>query len=185
MYCIIFLRGDIVEGYTIIVLIFGVICLLMMVMIYFINRLFQYKTRIDNSFIAIKDNLVKRTLIVEDMINFLETNLEHEKSYQKKLIKAKDLVSIIKNNEEGIKLIKKTESDILGFVNLENTYKNLVKIKEYTNIKDEILKNNEQLIYAMDSYDKGVISYNDYRRKKFIYILSKLCKIPEYSCYNK
>ena len=70
MYCIIFLRGDIVEGYTIIVLIFGVICLLMMVMIYFINRLFQYKTRIDNSFIAIKDNLVKRTLIVEDMINF-------------------------------------------------------------------------------------------------------------------
>lgn len=179
------LRGDIVEGYTIIVLIFGVICFLMMLMIYFINRLFQYKSRIDNSFIAIKDNLGKRTLIVEDMINFLETNLEHEKSYQKKLMKAKDLISIIKNNEEGIKLIKKTESDILGFVKLENTYKNLTKNKDYLKIKSEILKNNEKLMYAMDSYDKGVISYNNYRSKKLIYTLSKLCKIPEYSCYNK
>ena len=173
------------KSYTVIVLIFGVICLLMMVMIYFINRILQYKNRIDNSFNAIKDSLEERTLIVEDMINFLATYIEHEKSYQKNLMKDKDLISTIKNNEEGIKLIKKTESDVLKFGELENTYKNLAKNKEYMKIKREILKNNENLMYAIDIYDKGVISYNNYREKKLIYTLSKLCKIPEYSCYNK
>ena len=185
MYCIIILRGDIVEDYTVIVLIFGLICLLMMVLIYFINRIFQHKTRIDNSFVAVRDLIEYRVLIVKDMITFLEMFLEHEKSYQKRLIQAKELLSTITNNKEGTQLIKKTETDILKFVKLENTYKNITKYKDYSLIKNEILKNNEKLMYAIDSYDKGVISYNNYRKKRLINILSKLCKIPEYDCYNK
>ena len=173
------------EGYTIIVVIFGVLILFLFIGIYFINRILQYKIKIDNSFAAIKENLDKRVDIVSDMIDFLNANLEYEKSYQKRLIKTKELLLTIKNNKDGVETYKKTEEDIMVFVSLENTYKNLAKNKEYSLIKMAILNNKEKLVYAMDSYDKGVISYNNYRENKFIYLLSKLCRIPEYDCYNK
>jgi len=173
------------EGYSVIVLIFGILLLFILVVLYFVNRILQYRFKINNSFFAVKEIIDERVHIIDDMLEFLERNLEHEKSYQKKLIQSKDLLLVVDNNQEGIKLIKKTEREILGFVRLEDTYKNLVRNKDYLKIKEVIFKNKERLVYAMDSYDKGVISYNNFRENKFIYLLSKLCGIPEYGCYNK
>ena len=173
------------ESYIVIVLIFGGLILISLIMIYFINQIIQYKTRIDNSFKVVKELIEERINIVNNMLDFLNINLEHEKSYQKKLIQNKELMLQIKNNKDGIFLIKKTEKDIFNFINLENTYKNLSKNKDYLKIKENINSNKEKLIYAMESYDKGVVSYNNYKENKLIYYLSKLCRIPEYDCYNK
>lgn len=173
------------ESYNIIVLVFGLITLLLLVMLYFINRILQYKTRIDNSFLEIRKLLDEQTSILDKMINFLKDNLEHEVSLLKKLEKTKDLIPSIKNNSEGIKDIKKVEKEILDFTKLENTYKKLVKNEDYLSIKEDILNNKDRLIYAFDGYDKGVISYNNYRGKKLIKFLSKLCRIPLYESYNK
>lgn len=173
------------ESYTVIVLLFGIFCLLLLVGLYFVNSILQYKIKIDNSFMVVKEKIEERINIIDDMIRFLENNLEYEKSYQRKLNQAKDLLMKLENNKEGIEVIKKTERDVLSFVKLENTYNNLNKNKDYLKIKEEIINNKERLVYAWDSYDKGVISYNNYREKKYIYWLSRLCMIPEYDCYNK
>ena len=178
-------RGEFMESYSVIVLLFGILVLLLLVLLYFVNRIMQYKTRIDNSFLAVKESLDERIKIIEIMIDFLKDNLEHEKSYQKKLKNTKEVILSIKNNREGINLIKKTEKDVLSFVKLENTYKNLVKNKDFLKIREELLNNKERLIYALDSYDKGVIDYNNYKAIKVVYWLSKLCRLPEYDCYNK
>lgn len=173
------------EGYSVIVLVFGVLSLLILGILYFVNWLWKYKTKIDNSFFAVKEVLNDRAELLEEMIEFVEGNLEHEKSYQKKLAQTRDLIVNIRNNKEGIETIKRTKGEVLSFVELENTYKKLGKNKDYLQIKDEILRNEEKLVYAFDSYDKGVIEYSNYRNNKFIYWLSKLCGIPEYGCYNK
>lgn len=178
-------RGEEMESYSMIVLIFGILSLILLVILYFINRLVQHKNKINKRFLAVKDFLDERVKIVDNMVSFLENNLEHEKSYLKKLGNVKEVILNIKNNKEGIGAIKKTEVDVLSFSKLENTYKNLTKNKEYLKIKEDILANQDKLVYALDSYDKGVINYNNYREKKFIYWLSKLCRIPEYDCYNK
>lgn len=173
------------ESYTIIVLLFGILILFLLIMTYFINRIVQYQNKINKSFQTVEDHLTERTILLEDMINFLKQNLDHEQSYQKKLKEVKDQIITIKNNKEGINLLKKTEKDFLSFTKLENTYQDLNKNKEYLQIKNNILSNHERLTYAFDSYDKGVINYNNYRENKLISILSKLIKVPEYDCYNK
>lgn len=173
------------ESYNIIILIFGIICLLLLIMLYFINRIIQHKNKIDTSFIAIKKLLEEKTELIDKMIYFVEQNLEHEKNYQRKLKQLKDLNLTIKNNKEGINSLKKIEKELLSFNKLENTYKKLTKNKEYLQIKEEISNNQEQLKYALDSYDKGVINYNNYKENLLINFLSKLCKLPEYECYNK
>lgn len=173
------------ESYNIIILVFGLITLLLLVILYFINRILQYKTRIDNSFLNIRKLLDEQIGILDRMINFLKSNLEHEVSLVKKLEKTKELILNIKNDSEGIKNIKRIEKEIILFIKLENAYKKLLKNEEYLSIKMSILNNKDRLNYAFDGYDKGVISYNNYRGNKFIKILSKLCRIPLYDCYNK
>lgn len=172
------------ESYVIIILIFGGLLLLSLVGVYFVNHILQYKVKIDNSFLAVKEIIEQRIDIIDDMINFLNSNLEYEKSYQKRLVKAKELLINVKNNKNGTDNYKQTLESVFSFINLENVYKNLSKDKEYLVIKKAILSNKEKLDYALDVYDKGVIVYNNYRKKKLIYWLSKMCRIPEYGCYN-
>lgn len=173
------------ESYNIIILIFGLITFVLLLVIYFINRVLQYKTRIDNSFLSIRKLLDEQNDILGRMINFLKDNFEHEVSLVKKLEKTKELILNIKNDGDGINDIKRVEKELLGFTKLENTYKKLLKNEDYTNIKLSILNNRDRLIYAFDGYDREVISYNNYKRNKMINFFSKLCRIPQYDCYNK
>lgn len=173
------------ESYTIIVLIFGIIIFILLIGLYFVNRILQYKLRIDNSFYAIKEVLNSLEVLLEDILEFLDKNLEHEKSLRKRLSQTKDLILSVKNDKEGIKTIHKIDSELNNFISLENTYEKLGKNKDYTKIKEELLKNKDRLIYASDIYDKGVIDYNNYREKRLINIISKLLRIPDYDCYNK
>lgn len=173
------------ESYNIIVLIFGLITLFLLVLVYFINNILQYKIKIDNNFLVIRKIIDERIDIIDNMILFLKDNLEHEISYLKKIEQSKTILLNIKNNKEGINSIKEQENLFFNFINLENTYKKITKNENYLSIKENILNNRDKLVYAFDSYDKGVISYNNYKKNKLIMFLSKICKISEFDCYNK
>lgn len=178
-------RGVDMDSYSIIVLIFGIISFILLILVYFVNRIIFYKTRINNSFLTIRELLDDRVDLVDEMLEFVKDNLEYEKSYYKRLLQAKEVLVTIKNNKEGISDYKRTVEVIASFSKLDNTYKKLAKNKDYLKIVENISRNNDKLIYAMDSYDKGVIDYNNYRVNKLIFFLSKICGIPEYGCYNK
>ena len=173
------------ESYNIIILIFGFITLFLLVLVYFINNILQYKIKIDNNFSVIRKILDERIEITDNMILFLKNNVEHEISYLKKLEKSKTILLNLKNNKEGISNIKEQEKIFFDFIKLENTYKKLTKNEDYLSIKENVLNNKDKLAYAFDSYDKGVISYNNYKKNKLIMFLSKICKISEFDCYNK
>ena len=173
------------ESYNIIILIFGLITLFLLVIIYFINRILQYETRIDNSFIEVRKLLDEQVSILDKIIKFISDNLEHEVSLIKKVEITKEITLNIKNDSDGIKDIKRVEKEILEFTKLENTYKKILKNKDYLNIKEDIFNNKDRLIYAFDGYDREVISYNNYKRNKIINFFSKLCRIPQYDCYDK
>ena len=66
------------EGYSIIVLLFGIIGLFLLIMVNFINRIFQYKNKIDNSFIAVKEVLLEQANIVSREIEFLNIDLAQD-----------------------------------------------------------------------------------------------------------
>jgi len=173
------------ESYSIIVMIFGGCVFVLLVLLYFVNRILQYKLRIDNSFRAIKDIMDDRCNIVDDMLLFLSNNLELEKSYYKTLVSIKKKLESFDNNKDGVVIYKDTDEGIMNFCLLENTYKYLIKNKDYLNIKDSIISNRDKMLYAIDTYDKGVINYNDYKGKGINKFIGRLCNFSDYDCYNK
>ena len=172
-------------GFTIIVLIFGIILFEILIALYFVNQIIKYQTRIEYSFIAVKLCVEKMRVLIDNIEKFMSVNLEHELSFRRYISSLGLDARTIENNKEGIKNIKRIEMELIHFTELENTYKNLNKNKEFVKIKSEILKNEDKLIYAFEDYDKGVNSYNKYKENKFINLLSKIIKSPEYDYYNE
>lgn len=173
------------KTYNIIVLIFGLISFILLILLYFVNRILQHKIKINNAFNSVKALLISQSKIIDTMLDFISKNFPEEKSLQKSLSDTKKKIDNISNNKDGIATIKKAEKELLKFNNLENTYKKLAKNKTFITIKNRAQNNRDELVYALDTYDVEVIKYNNYKEHKLIKILSKILFIPEYSCYNK
>ena len=120
------------ESYNIIILIFGILLVIIFIILYFINQIFRHISLLNKYFSTVKELLNERALIVTSMLEFINTNLEHEKSFHKNLTNSLNEMISIKNNKEGISLLKKTEKVIFSFCKLENTYEYLFKNKDYT-----------------------------------------------------
>lgn len=173
------------KTYNIIILIFGIISFILLLLLYFVNRILQHKIKINNAFNSVKILLISRGKIIDTMLEFVNKNFPEEKSLYKSLSDTKKKLEKVTNNKEGITLIKKVEKELLKFNNLENTYKKLSKNKAFITIKNRMQNNQDELVYALDTYDVEVLKYNNYKEHKLIKILSKILFIPEYSCYNK
>lgn len=173
------------DSYTIIVLIFGVLILGILILLFFINRLTLLKRYIENQYQIIYNHLKIRADLIKEMIPFIEKNLEHEENFIKKLKKA---INTIENSEtltSDLTEVKKTKEIVSKFLELENTYTFLTKNKEYNELKEKFTTNEDRLIYSSESYDKGVVNYNNYLENKFIHFLGKVFRFPTYNYYNK
>ena len=172
------------EIYTIIVIIFGIIALLALSIIFFINRTYIYKNHIEKSFEPIKEYLNERIEITKKMNTFIKNNLEHEKSLNKKLEKVIDSLNSITSASNGIPILKKTEETTDTFIHLEEIYKKLKDNKEYSQIKKEYQDNIDRINYAKDKYNDSITNYNNYKEKKLLVIINKILKFPEFTYYK-
>lgn len=173
------------NSYTIIVLVFGFIILVSLIILFFINRLINYKRRIQNSLFTVLECLEIRIQLISKMTELIEKKLENEKSYLLKLKNVEKYINEFLNKNYSFKNFKKNEFDFLHYTTLDKTYSFLKKNEEYINLKNNALSNQDKLIYALDIYDKRVVEYNNYRSKKIVLLISKLFRFPKYDCYNK
>lgn len=170
---------------TIIILIFGVIILLLLIGLFFINELIHYKKKVENSFTIIKDILNSNSKLIEEIVVWIKDNLEHEEEFIKKLNDANTIIKEISFRNINFSQVEKALKIILKFTNLEEIYSFLKKDKQYLALKKEILKNQNRFSYAIDGYNKEVECYDNYRNQKFISSLNKLLRFPKYNYYNK
>lgn len=173
-------------AYTIIIIIFGILILLTLIVLFFINRLLSYKNRVEHSFEAVSDSLRERNSLIDETIKFIQNKLEHEEQFIQKLDDIKIIINqyLEGKNKDDFNKFKKQEKIFLEIIKLEEIYDTLKSDKEYQKLKNNILLNQERMLYALDSYDKGVVDYNNYQENKFISILGKVLRFPKYDCYN-
>ena len=172
--------------YTIIIIIFGLLILLALVILFFINRLLSYKNRVEHSFKSVSDYLEDRILFIDEASGFIQRNLEHEEEFIQKLNEIKLIINqyLDGKNKDDFKKFRKQEKIFLEIVGLDEIYDTLKDNKEYQKLKKNILLNQERILYALDNYDRGVEDYNNYQQNKWIAILAKIFRFPKYDCYN-
>lgn len=170
---------------TVIILIFGIVILLMLTILYFINRLVEYRNRIIKQFSIISDYLKENADIIDKLISYIDNNLEHEELFVKQLMDKKCVFENYTLSENDLKKLKQAEKTLLQFTTLENTYSFLAKKEDYLTLKESIINNIGRITYAFDNYDREVMVYNHYRENKLVDKIAKLFRFSEYDYYNK
>ena len=178
-------RWCIMDSYSIIVLIFGLLIIIALIVVFFLNRLIGYQNKVKDLFATILEYLDARMKLIDEMIKFISSELNYEENFIKKLEQTKVSIQNLFQNSNSLKEFKKYEKEFLSFLTLEKVYPSLKKNKKYLALKQEIELNQERVVYAMDSYDKGVMNYNDYQKKKLIRFLARVFHFPKYDYYNK
>lgn len=167
-----------------IILIFGLIAFILLFILNFINRLIFYKNKIIDKFKSIKTLIEERVKIIDNIKEHLEKNCPHEDNIIKDL---SNLTTSFKNTDninELIDLINKSKKILDTSTTLEGTYNKLENDKEYQEFKNIIKDNDDKIEYSASVYNETLDEYNNYKNNKYISILNKLLKIPDYNYYK-
>ena len=172
------------ESYTIIVIIFGIIAMMLLSLLFFINKVSLHSKMIENNFEAMKEILNERINILEDMKKWLNHNLEHEDVLSHEIEKNKENLENIKKATDNLEIIKNTEIEE-KFMKLDEIYPKIKKNEEYIDLKNRYITNQENINYAANTYDEGVKNYNNYKETRIVSYLNKILHFPTYNYYNK
>ena len=172
------------ESYVVIVLVFGALVCFILAVLFFVNRLFLYRSRVEGSFEAVRTCLGERKELFQTMKVFIQNHLEHEEIFDKKIGEIEPLFLERISCVEGIELLKKSDRLFKEIQKLVNVYPEMKKNREFSKFLEAYSLNQDRVEYAMDSYDKGVRDYNQYQDNRFMKFLAKLFHFPEYPYYN-
>lgn len=174
------------DKYTILVFIFGILILLALVILFFLNNLLLKKEKVNFSFDSVVKYLKERVILLDNISAFTLDAMENEKKYLANLNKTSIALSkIIKSSEEGLIEIKESSKVLKKFIDLVKIYPKLEKNKTYNNLVQEIKLNEDRIMYAIASYDEEVKIFNEFKKSKINLIISKVFRIKDYGYYNK
>lgn len=176
----------VLEAYYVFVIIFGIVTLVLLGSLLFVNRLFSRKERIDLLFENVMKYVDDRILLFERMANFVEETVEEEIKYVNKLNDSNDILSEMFNSKKyDLKEIQKSEKLFDKFAELIDTYPYLGKNEIYNMLVQEGKTNVERILYAVDSYNKKVIEYNEFKKTKVNSFIAKIFRLKDYEYYSK
>lgn len=174
------------EIFTVLAFIFGILILISLGILFFVNNLLLKRQKVDFSFDSIIKCLGNRTEILDKIAIFIEKNTTEEAKYINSINKSSiNLSKIFKSNKNNIKDIKDSSKLLQKFITLKTIYPKFEKNKIYNELIEKINLNEDRLIYAIDIYDQEVSKYNQLFNTKFNSFIGKIFKIKEYDYYNK
>lgn len=173
------------ESYTWIVIIFGILLILFLLPLFFINRLLLQANKIEIRFDPIKTYIEEKKELLDNIALFIKNNIKNEEELIKKIEETTNELKNIKDAKDGIPALKKSEELEINLNKLEEINSKLTENKEYQSLKTKLKENQNRINYAKDSYNEEVTNYNNYKKKKILSILNKLFSFQEYTYYKK
>lgn len=167
-----------------IIILFGLIIFIALFILSFATRLSFYKNKVIEKFSNVKEKINERVEIISNVCTYLKVNCPHEDNIIRELTNLIDSFKTTTNINELLSLIYKSRKVLEKATNLESTYIILQNKKEYLDFKQSIKDNDGKLEFASSVYNEEVEKYNKFKESKYISILSKVLKYPDYDLYK-
>lgn len=167
-----------------IIILFGLFIFISLFILSFLTRLTFHKNKVIEKFSSVKDTINKRAEIINDICAYLKANCPHEDNIIRELINITKIFKTNKEINELINTIYKSRTILEKATNLESTYIILQNKKEYLEFKNIIKDNDGKLEFSASVYNEEVQNYQKFKENKYISILSKIFKYPDYDLYK-
>ena len=146
---------------AIIWLIIGLVILLVLIAVYYINRIIVLGNRVQNAWAQIDVQLKKRADLVPNLVNTVKGYAKHEKSIFAEVTKAHKAMLGAKTPEEKMKAGNMLAGALKTIFALAENYPNLKASENFKLLQEQLEGIENKIAYARQFYNDSVLSYNN------------------------
>lgn len=173
------------EEYIIIVVLFGFVGCLLLVGLFFYNRLLLYRKLVEREFEPVRKTFLEMRDITLEMSSFVSQNLHHEEDYLKKLDRANHVFSSVSCCNGGFDLVRQAKNTYLDFGKLVQVYPKLEKNSDYLDINKRGMVLMDRALYSFSSYDEKVRWYRSVSNNQVYSFFKRVRKLAEFDLYGE
>ncbi len=139
----------------------GIGIILVIMFIYYYNRLVSLSNQIDNSLSQIDVQLKKRADLVPNLLSSVKGYMKHEKEAISLVTEARKALLGAKSFEGKVQAGAKLESALGSIFVIAENYPQLKASETFVNLQQELSSIEERIAYARQFYNDGILSYNN------------------------
>ena len=139
----------------------GLIVLVILVAIYYVNRITVLGNRVDNAWSQIDVQLKKRVDLVPNLVEAVKGYMKHEKGAINSVTKARERMLGAKTDEEKAKANNQITGALKTIFALAENYPNLKANENFMMLQEEMAGVENKIAYSRQFYNDSILIYNN------------------------
>lgn len=142
-------------------IILAIVILVVLVTIYYINRIIVLSNRIDNAWAQIDVQLKKRADLVPNLVETVKRYMRHEKEIFEKIAKAREEMMKAGSVAEKAKASGELTKALKTIFAIAENYPNLKANENFKLLQEQLEGIENKIAYARQFYNDSVLSFNN------------------------
>jgi len=142
-------------------LLIGLTILVVLIVVYYINRIIRLGNRVENAWSQIDVQLKKRVDLVPNLVEAVKGYMKHEKNMITKVTEARERMLGAKTNEEKIKADKQISGALKTIFALAENYPKLRANENFMMLQEELSGIENKIAYSRQFYNDSILAYNN------------------------
>ncbi len=137
------------------------LAVIVIMFIYYYNRLVSLSNQIDNSLSQIDVQLKKRADLVPNLLASVKGYMKHERAAISEVTNARKALVGATTMESKVKAGSQLESALKSIFAIAENYPQLRANENFLQLQQELTSIEEKVAYARQFYNDGILSYNN------------------------
>jgi LemA protein len=143
------------------IVVIGIVILLVLIAIYYFNRITILNNRIDNAWSQIDVQLKKRADLVPNLVETVKGYMKHEKKAIEMVTKSREKMMGATNPEERAEAGNMMANALKTIFALSENYPKLRANENFMMLQEELSGIENKIAYARQFYNDSILSYNN------------------------
>lgn len=139
----------------------GIIALLIIMFIFYFNRLIVLENRIDNSLSQIDVQLKRRADLVPNLINTIKGYTKHEKGIMTEVTEARKALLSAKTIEKRAKAGADLQAALKSIFAIAENYPQLKANENFLQLQQELSSIEDRIAYSRQFYNDSILTFNN------------------------
>ena len=139
----------------------GLLILVVLVFVYYMNRIIILENRVDNAWSQIDVQLKKRVDLVPNLVETVKGYMKHEKEAIKAVTRARERMMKAGSDEERVKANNQMAGALKTIFALAENYPKLRANENFMMLQEELSAVENKIAYARQFYNDSILTYNN------------------------
>ncbi|RLF45089.1 MAG: LemA family protein [Thermoplasmata archaeon] len=138
-----------------------ILVILLLIPIYYYNKIVRLENRIDNSWAQIDVQLKRRADLIPNLIETVKGYMKHEKSVLENVTRARSALLNAKTPQENMDANNMLTGALKTLFAVAENYPNLKANENFLQLQDQLTHTEDKIAYARQHYNDSVLAFNN------------------------